>query len=153
VKVLPNYPFYRACIEVWTKGLKTDFFSNLLMSGVTKLFLMTFAGLSLLSIFQLWLYITAVHILKAQIVEIEEPTGNLTEGTLVKIDLEEPLPPNGTIIVDIMGIDDINIDGVPPLGMTILVQNDTVILTDENVVISNDMVSGEEAGNDDNGEE
>jgi hypothetical protein len=123
------------------------------MSGATKLYLMTFAGLSLILIFQLWPYITAVHILKAQIVEIEEPTGNLTEGSLVKIDLEEPLTPNGTIIVDIMGIDDINIDGVPPLGMTILVQNDTVTLTDENVVISNDTVSGEEAGNDEDEEE
>lgn len=118
------------------------------MSGATKLYLMTFAGLSLIVISQVFLNITSDTTLKAQIVEIEEPTGNLTEGTIVKIDLEEPLPPNGTITVDIMGIDDINIDGVPPLGMTILVQNDTVTLTDENVVISNDMVSGEETGND-----
>ncbi|MGH9976714.1 MAG: hypothetical protein ACRD8Z_12900 [Nitrososphaeraceae archaeon] len=48
-----------------------------------------------------------------------------------------------------MGIDDINIDGVPPLGMTILVQNDTITLTDQNVVISNDVASGEETDNDD----
>jgi hypothetical protein len=118
------------------------------MSGDTKLYLMTFAGLSLIVISQVFLNITSDPTLKAQIVEIEEPTGNLTEGTIVKIDLEEPLPPNGTITVDIMGIDDINIDGVPPLGMTILVQNDTVTLTDENVVISTDAVSGEETGND-----
>jgi hypothetical protein len=86
--------------------------------------------------------------LKAQIAEIEEPASNLTEGTVANIDLEEPLPPNGTIIVDIAGIDDINVDGVPPLGMTLLVQNDTITLTDENVVISGDMVSDEEIGND-----
>jgi hypothetical protein len=32
--------------------------------------------------------------------------------------------------------------------MTLLVQNDTITLTDENVVISDDMVSDEEIGND-----
>lgn len=119
------------------------------MSGATKLYLTTFTGLTLLLTSQVWLYITSDTTLKAQIVEIEEPVGNLTEGTVAKIDLDEPLPPNGTIIVDIMGINDIDIDGVPPLGMTILVQNDTVTLTDQNVVTSNDMVNEEETGNND----
>jgi hypothetical protein len=118
------------------------------MSGATKFYLMTFTVLSLLLISQVWLYITSDTTLKAQIAEIEEPASNLTEGTVANIDLEEPLPPNGTIIVDIAGIDDINVDGVPPLGMTLLVQNDTITLTDENVVISDDMVSDEEIGND-----
>jgi len=118
------------------------------MSGATKFYLMTFTVLSLLLISQVWLYITSDTTLKAQIAEIEEPASNLTEGTVANIDLEEPLPPNGTIIVDIAGIDDINVDGVPPLGMTLLVQNDTITLTDENVVISGDMVSDEEIGND-----
>lgn len=77
--------------------------------------------------------------MKVQIVKVDEPSGNLTEGTVVKIDPKEPLPPNGTIIIIIMGTDDIDIDGVSPLGMIILVQNDTVAVTDENVVISNDM--------------
>ena len=86
--------------------------------------------------------------MKAQIVEIEEATGNLTEDTVLKIDLEEPLPPNGTLIVDLIQVDDINVDGVPPLGTTLLVQNDTVTLTDQNVVISNDVVMGEETDND-----
>ena len=118
------------------------------MPGITKLYLMTFAGLSLLLISQVWLYIASDTVLKAQIIEIEEPAGNLTEGTVANIDLEEPLPPNGTIILDITGIDDINVDGVPPLGITLLVQNDTITLTDENVVISDDMISDEEIGND-----
>lgn len=118
------------------------------MSEATKFYLMTSTVLSLLLISQVWLYITSGTILKAQIIEIEEPAGNLTEGTVANIDLEEPLPSNGTIIVDIAGIDDINVDGVPPLGMTLLVQNDTITLTDENVVISGDMVSDEEIGND-----
>lgn len=119
------------------------------MFRATKVYLVTFACLSLILISHFWLYITSDGTLEAQIVEIEEPTGNLTEGTVAMIDLEEPLPPNGTVIVDIMGIDDINVDGVPPLGMTILVQNDTITLTDQNVVISNDVASGEETDNDD----
>ncbi|MGI0042940.1 MAG: hypothetical protein ACRD47_04445 [Nitrososphaeraceae archaeon] len=123
------------------------------MPGAPKLYPVTFAGVSLILLSQLWVYITFDTTLKAQIVEIEEPTGNLTEGTVADIDLDEPLPPNGTVIVDIMGIDDINIDGVPPLGMTILVQNDTITLTDQNVVISDDVTSGEETDNDDNDEQ
>jgi hypothetical protein len=119
------------------------------MPGITKLYLMTFAGLSLLLISQVWLYITSDTILKAQIIEIEEPAGNLTEGTVANIDLEEPLPPNGTIILDITGIDDINVDGIPPLGMTLLVQNDTITITDQNVVLSNDVASEDEPGNND----
>lgn len=119
------------------------------MPRVTEIYPMIFVGLSFILVSQIWLYTVSDTILKAQIVEIEEPTGNFTEGTVVNIDLDEPLPPNGTVIVDIMGIDDINVDGVPPLGMTILVQNDTITLTDQNVVISNDMASGDGSDNDD----
>jgi hypothetical protein len=119
------------------------------MPRVTEIYPMIFAGLSFIMVSQIWLYTIFDTILKAQIVEIEEPTGNFTEGPVAKIDLDEPLPPNGTVVVDIMGIDDINVDGLPPLGMTILVQNDTIALTDQNVVISNDVASGEETDNDD----
>ena len=120
------------------------------MSRTTKIYQVTLACVGLILTSQLWLYITSdTPALKAQIVEIEEPAGNLTEGTVAKIDLEEPLPPNGTVIVGITAIDDIDIDGVPPLGMTILVQNDTITLTDENVVISNDVASGDGSDNDD----
>ena len=117
------------------------------MPRVTEIYPMIFVGLSFILVSQIWLYTVSDTILKAQIVEIEEPTGNFTEGTVVNIDLDEPLPPNGTVIVDIMGIDDINVDGVPPLGMTILVQNDTITLTDQNVVISNDMATGDGSDN------
>ena len=121
------------------------------MSRAAKIYHVILACLSLILISQLWLYVTSETTLKAQIVEIEEPTGNLTEGTVVMIDLEESLPPNGTVIVDITGIDDINVDGVPPLGMTLLVQNDTITLTDDDVVISNDVASGGDET--DNGDE
>jgi hypothetical protein len=117
------------------------------MPGVTEIYPMIFAGLSFILVSQIWSYTVSDTILKAQIVEIEEPAGNFTEGTVAKIDLDEPLPPNGTVIVDIMGIDDINVDGVPPLGMTILVQNDTITLTDQNMVISNEVTSEEEIDN------
>lgn len=121
------------------------------MSRATKIYRLTFAFLSLILISHFWLYITSDGTLEAQIAEIEEPTGNLTEDAVLKIDLKEPLPPNGTLIVDLIQIDDINVDGVPPLGTTLLVQNDTVTLTDQNVVISNDVESDEETDIDDEG--
>jgi hypothetical protein len=120
------------------------------MPRAKETFLLTVTSLSLL--LTSTLVFTYNITLKAQIAEIEEPTGNLTGSTVLNIDLEEPLPPNGTVIVDIMGVDDINVDGVPPLGMTLLVQNDTVTLTDENIIISNDEASTEETGNDDESE-
>jgi len=117
------------------------------MSRAKKTYLVAVTGLSLL--LTSTLIFTYNSTLKAQIAEIEEPTGNLTGSTVLNIDLEEPLPPNGTVIVDIMGIDDINVDGVPPLGMTLLVQNDTITITDQNVVLSNDVASEDEPGNHD----
>ena len=117
------------------------------MSRAKKTYLVAVTGLSLL--LTSTLIFTYNSTLKAQIAEIEEPTGNLTGSAVLNIDLEEPLPPNGTVIVDIMGIDDINVDGVPHLGMTLLVQNDTVTLTDENVIISNGEANVEETSNDD----
>jgi hypothetical protein len=117
------------------------------MSRAKKTYLVAVTGLSLL--LTSTLIFTYNSTLKAQIAEIEEPTGNLTGSAVLNIDLEEPLPPNGTVIVDIMGIDDINVDGVPPLGMTLLVQNDTITITDQNVVLSNDVASEDEPGNND----
>ena len=50
----------------------------------------------------------------AQVVDADEPPTNATEELDVKIDATEPLPLNGTIIVDIAEADDIDIDAIPP---------------------------------------
>ena len=46
--------------------------------------------------------------------DVDEPPTNATEELDVKIDATEPLPLNGTIIVDIAEADDIDIDAIPP---------------------------------------
>lgn len=115
-----------------------------LIPDAKKSYLITFAFLSLILISQLLLHFTSVTSLNAQIIEIEEPIDSIagSSSPVIKVDTEESLPENGTVTADIVGTEDIDIVGVPPSGMTILVQNDTVTVTDEDVVVSNDIITG-----------
>ena len=61
--------------------------------------------------------------------DVDEPPTNATEELDVKIDATEPLPLNGTIIVDIAEADDIDIDAIPPEGIAVIVTNTTVTVT------------------------
>jgi len=85
---------------------------------------------------------------------MEEPTDSLagSSSPVIKVDTEESLPENGTVTVDIVGTEDIDIVGVPPSGMTILVQNDTVTVTDEDVIVSNDIITGVSGDGDGDGD-
>jgi hypothetical protein len=125
-----------------------------LIPDAKKSYLITFAFLSLILISQLLLHFTSVTSLNAQIIEIEEPTDSLavSSSPVIKVDTEESLPENGTVTVDIVGTEDIDIVGVPPSGMTILVQNDTVTVTDEDVVVSNDIITGVSGDGDGDGD-
>ena len=76
----------------------------------------------------------------AQVVDVDEPPTNATEELDVKIDATEPLPLNGTIIVDIAGADDIDIDAIPSEGISVIITNTTVTVTNSPV----DMEEGEE---------
>lgn len=76
----------------------------------------------------------------AQVVDVDEPPTNATEELDVKIDATEPLPLNGTIIVDIAGADDIDIDAIPPEGISVIITNTTVTVTNSPV----DMEEGDE---------
>jgi hypothetical protein len=71
----------------------------------------------------------------AQVVDVDEPPTNATEELDVKIDATEPLPLNGTIMVDIAGADDIDIDAIPPEGIAVIVTNTTVTVTNSPVDI------------------
>lgn len=74
-------------------------------------------------------------IVLAQVVDIDEPPTNATEELDVKVDATEPLPANGTIIVDISEADDIDIDAIPPEGISIVVTNTTLTVTNNPVEI------------------
>jgi hypothetical protein len=76
----------------------------------------------------------------AQVVDVDEPPTNATEELDVKIDATEPLPLNGTIMVDIAEADDIDIDATPPEGISVIITNSTVTVTNSPV----DIEEGEE---------
>lgn len=52
-----------------------------------------------------------------------------TEELDAKIDATEPLPLNGTIMVDIAEADGIDIDAIPPEGISVIITNTTVTVT------------------------
>jgi hypothetical protein len=74
-------------------------------------------------------------IVSAQLVVKDETPTNATEELDVKIYPTEPLPANGTIIVDITEADDLDIETIPPEGVTIVMTNTTITLTNEEIEI------------------
>lgn len=66
---------------------------------------------------------------------MDEPPTNATEEHDVKIDATEPLPLNGTIMVDITEADDIEFNAIPPEGVSIIITNSTVTVTNSPVDI------------------
>lgn len=81
-------------------------------------------------------------VVSAQLVDIDEPPTNATEELDVKIDATGPLPANGTVVVDITNADDIDIDAIPPEGVSIIVTNTTLTVTNSSV----EMAEGEGNG-------
>ena len=74
-------------------------------------------------------------IVSAQPVVMDETPTNATEELDVKIYPTEPLPANGTIVVDITEADDLDIETIPPEGVTIVMTNTTITLTNEDIEI------------------
>ena len=65
----------------------------------------------------------------AQVVDVDEPPINATEELDVKIFPSEPLPANGTVVVDTSEADDVEIESVPPEDVSIIITNSTVAVT------------------------
>lgn len=63
----------------------------------------------------------------------EAPTGNLTEDVDISISPEEELPANGTVSVSTEGATDMDINEFPPPGITVIIQNDKVVVTNNPV--------------------
>jgi hypothetical protein len=64
----------------------------------------------------------------------ETPT-DPNEELDVKIYPTEPLPANGTVIVDITEADDMDIETIPPEGVTVVMTNTTKTVTNEDIEI------------------
>ena len=63
----------------------------------------------------------------------EAPTGNLTEDVDISISPGEELPANGTVSVSTQGATDMDINEFPPPGVTVIIQYDTVVVTNNSV--------------------
>jgi|SRR5215207_5801529 len=93
-------------------------------------------------------------IVSAQVVVKDETPTNATEELDVKVYPTEPLPTNGTILVDITEADDIDIETIPPEGVTIVITNSTVTVTDNDVLIpdQNEASEAEDSAENDDGD-
>jgi hypothetical protein len=77
---------------------------------------------------------SSVPTTSAQPLEKDIPTGNLTEDIDIAINPTEPLPPNGTVTISTEGATDMDINEFPPSGVTVMIQNDRIIITNNPVV-------------------
>src|ERR687895_778414 len=78
------------------------------------------------------------------------PAGTLTDGVNISINPEEPLPANGTVSISTEGATDTDMNILPPEGVTVVIENDTITVTNQTVDI--ETVEGEN-GDEDGGDE
>jgi hypothetical protein len=88
------------------------------------------------------------------------PTGTLTDGVNISINPEEPLPANGTVSISTEGATDTDMNVIPPEGVSVVISNDTVTITNQTVDIETaeegddeDNTGEEDTGEEDTGEE
>jgi hypothetical protein len=73
--------------------------------------------------------------------------------TNIAINPEEPLPANGTVSISTEGAADTDMNVFPPEGVTVVIENDTVTVTNQTVDIETAEEVEDDTGDDDTGEE
>jgi hypothetical protein len=73
--------------------------------------------------------------------------------TNISINPEEPLPANGSVSISTEGVTDTDMNVVPPEGVTVIISNDTVTVTDQPIDIPTADEDEEEAETEDEEEE
>jgi hypothetical protein len=86
------------------------------------------------------------------------PAGTLTDGVNISINPEEPLPANGTVSISTEGATDTDMNVIPPEGVSVVISNDTVTVTNQIVGIEtadedDDETEESEAAEDEGGSE
>ena len=84
----------------------------------------------------LGLFLLSTTQVPAQPLVRSSPTGSLTDGANISINPEEPLPANGTVSVSTEGVTDTDMNVIPPEGVTVIISNDTAIVTNQEVDIA-----------------
>src|SRR5215204_29729 len=116
--------------------------------------LVSILAISILIIFSL---LVSNPVVNAQLVVMDETPTDPTEELDVKIYPTEPLPANGTVIVDITEADDIDIETIPPEGVTVVMTNTTITVTNEDIEtpdqddVEEDTATAEDEDGDDEG--
>jgi hypothetical protein len=93
--------------------------------------------------------LSTIHV-SAQPLVPSSPTGTLTDGVNISINPEEPLPANGTVSLSTEGVTDTDMNILPPEGVTVVIENDTITVTNQTVDIE---TAEEENGDEDGGDE
>jgi hypothetical protein len=97
----------------------------------------------------LGLFLLSTIQVSAQPLIMSTPTGSMTDGANISINPEEPLPANGTVSISTEGAADSDMNVFPPEGVTVVIENDTVTITNQTV----DIETAEEEDEDDETEE
>ena len=92
--------------------------------------------------------LSTIHV-SAQPLVPSSPTGTLTDGVNISINPEEPLPANGTVSLSTEGVTVTDMNILPPEGVTVVIENDTITVTNQTVDIE---TVGEENGDEDGAE-
>jgi hypothetical protein len=87
---------------------------------------------SVLSIGLVLVILSTVQV-SAQPLVTSTPT---TEGVNISINPDEPLPANGTVSISTEGAIDTDMNIFPPVGVTVVISNDTVTVTNQPVDIA-----------------
>jgi hypothetical protein len=90
---------------------------------------------SVLSIGLVLVLLSTVQV-SAQPLVTSTPTGTLTDGVNISIDPGEELPANGTVSISTEGAIDSDMNVFPPEGVTVVISNDTVTVTNQAVDIA-----------------
>jgi hypothetical protein len=101
----------------------------------------------------LGLFLLSTMQVSAQPLVMSTPTGSMTDGANISINPEEPLPANGTVSISTEGASDSDMNIFPPEGVTVVIENDTVTVTNQTVDIEAAEEDEDDTGDDDTGEE
>ena len=97
--------------------------------------------------------LSTIHV-SAQPLVPSSPTGTLTDGVNISINPEEPLPANGTVSLSTEGVTDTDMNILPPEGVTVVIENDTITVTNQTVDIETvEEENGDETEEDEETEE
>ena len=79
--------------------------------------------------------------MSAQPLVTSTPPGTTTDGVNITINPDESLPANGTVSISTQGAIDSDMNVFPPEGVTVVISNDTVTVTNKQLTLKRLMKS------------